>query len=222
MSYQSTASKWTDDEKKYVIKKFKEGVSPEQIQKTGKISRSALAIKLKIYNTIYDQLQNGDSYDDIANEYNRSTDEIKDIEKEAFKKKHEYSAQQTQYTNDGGYTLSAPSNNTTLDLSEFHNINRTMNTVLHFYENISRLNKLKDEKIIDNDFYNDLIKELNNFKFDKEKILNNLNPIISNTKQTNVILKKDSVNEKKQIKKCNNSDDESIDIPIKKLKKRII
>lgn len=234
MSYQSTASKWTDDEKKYVLKKFKEGMTPEQIQKTGKINRSALGIKLKIYNIIYDQLQNGDSYDDLANEYKKTPDDIKEIEKEAFKKKHEYSAQQTSYTNDGGYTMSASSTTSSLDLSEFHNINRTMNTVLHFYENISRLNKLKQEKIIDDDFYNALIKQLNEFKFDKDKIISNIDvknmtpSSVSTTKKNNNTStdekKSSKKNTDKSSKKKDESDDDSveIEIPIKKLKKRII
>jgi hypothetical protein len=47
-------NKWTDDEKSFVINKFKDGLSIEEIHKTGKISRSKYAIELKVYNHIYD------------------------------------------------------------------------------------------------------------------------------------------------------------------------
>ena len=50
-----------------------------------------------------------------------------------------------------------------------------MDTVLQFYENITRLNKLKKDNIIDESFYNDLIKKLNIFSFDKNKIICSLN-----------------------------------------------
>jgi hypothetical protein len=109
-----------------------------------------------------------------------------------------------------------------------------MNTVLHFYENISRLNKLKQEKIIDDDFYNALIKQLNEFKFDKDKIISNIDvknmisSSVSTTKKDNNTStdekKPSKKNTDKSSKKKDESDDDSveIEIPIKKLKKRII
>ena len=246
MSYKNGANKWTEEEKKIVIKKFKEGLTPEQIKNTGKLeNRSAYAIELKIYNIIYDQLQNGDTYEDLAHDYNRTKDEIKEIEKKAFKKKHEYGMSPTQYTNDGGYTLSTTTPIAS-DLGEFHHINRTMNTVLHFYENISRLNKLKQEKIIDEDFYNQLIKKLNKFEFDKDKIISSLDISTQNhlsnvshneSKSQNSEKKKkeDTLNDEicpikknkdiKSTKKNYDSDDDAtveIEIPTTKFKKRLI
>ena len=240
MSYQSGMNKWTDEEKKYVMKKYKDGMTPEQIHETGKINRSKYAIELKIYNTIYDQIQNGDTYEELATEYKKTKSDIKEIEKKIFEMKNK-SSQQTPYTNDGGYVLNTSSQSipTLTELNEFHHVNRTMNTILHFYENISRLNKLKEEKIIDNDFYNALIKKLNKFEFDKDKIISNLDVITSqsssspstNKTDTDVISdKKEKEKHKDKDKKTTKKKDETsdddasveIEIPIKKLKKRII
>ena len=235
-------NRWTDEEKNYVIKKFKEGLSPEEIHKTGKINRSKFAIELKIYNQIYDNLQKGDTYDEVSSEYDRTKQEIKDIEKKMFEMKNK-SDQQTPYTGDGGYVYNPTSS--PLDFSELHHINRTMNTVLHFYENISRLQKLKSDKIIDDDFYNKLVQKLDKVNIDKDKVLNSLDPTNnnsnSNTEQSDkkedkkTDEKEDKKNKsnksedtkpvKKFTKKKDESDDDAsveIEIPVKKLKKRLI
>lgn len=228
-------NKWTDDEKKYVIKKYKEGYTPEEINKTGKINRSIYAIELKIYNTIYDQLQSGDTHEDIAKEYKKSEKEIKAIEKKIFEMKNK-SDNQTPYTNDGGYVFNASQ----LDFSELHHVNRIMNNVLYFYENISRLNKLKEDKIIDEDFYNAIVKKLDKINIDKDKLLNSLDLTNNTTSTSEQLNKKENTKEKtkentteetkedKPVKKFTKKKDESddasveIEIPIKKLKKRII
>ncbi len=235
-------NKWTDDEKKYVIKKYKEGYTPEEIHKTGKINRSKYAIELKIYNQIYDQLQNGDTHDDITKEYKKSTQEIKEIEKKIFEMKNK-SDHQTPYTNDGGYVY----NPTPLDFSEYHHVNRIMNTILHFYENINRLNKLKEDNIIDDAFYNALVQKLDKINIDKDKVINSLETTISqinthsntqpnthsntqsntenNSDQPDKLATKKEKSEKKITKKKNESDDDAsveIEIPVKKLKKRLI
>jgi len=225
----STMNKWTDDEKSFVINKFKDGLSIEEIHKTGKISRSKYAIELKVYNHIYDLLQNGDNYEEVGQQFKRSKKEIKEIEKKIFEMKNK-SDNGTQYTNDGGYVLNQ-NNTNILDLNDFYNINRTMNAVINYYENIGKLNKLKSEKIIDEPFYNDLISKLNQFSFDKKKIIDSL--IISEkpdkldkTDDSDKIKKKEKNNkqEKKIEKKIDtDSDDGSveIEIPVKKLKKRL-
>jgi hypothetical protein len=222
-------NKWTDDEKSFVINKFKDGLSIEEIHKTGKISRSKYAIELKVYNHIYDLLQNGDNYEEVGQQFKRSKKEIKEIEKKIFEMKNK-SDNGTQYTNDGGYVLNQ-NNTNILDLNDFYNINRTMNAVINYYENIGKLNKLKSEKIIDEPFYNDLISKLNQFSFDKKKIIDSL--IISEkpdkldkTDDSDKIKKKEKNNkqEKKIEKKIDtDSDDGSveIEIPVKKLKKRL-
>jgi hypothetical protein len=233
----NTANKWTDDEKSFVINKFKDGLSIEDIHKTGKINRSKYAIELKIYGHIYDLLQNGDNYEDVGQQFKKSKKEIKEIEKKIFEMRNK-SDNQTQYTNDGGYVLNQNNNTNTnvLDLNDFYNINRTMNAVINYYENISKLNKLKSEKIIDDTFYNDLISKLNQFSFDKNKIINSL--IITEkidekkldktnksekTDDSDKIKKKDKKN-KTETKIDTESDDESveIEIPVKKLKKRLL
>lgn len=234
-------NRWTDEEKNYVIKKFKEGLSLEDIHKTGKINRSKFAIELKIYNQIYDNLQKGDTYEEVATEYNRTKQEIKDIEKKMFEMKNK-SEQQTPYTGDGGYVYNpTPS---PLDFSELHHVNRTMNTVLHFYENISRLNKLRSDKIIDDDFYNKLVQKLDKIKINihKDKVINSLestnnnpNPNSNPEQSDNKSEKEDKKNKseksedvkpvKKFTKKKDESDDDAsveIEIPVKKLKKRLI
>lgn len=236
-------NRWTDEEKNYVIKKFKEGLSPEEIHKTGKINRSKFAIELKIYNQVYDTLQKGDTYEEVANEYNRTKQEIKDIEKKIFEMKNK-SDQQTPYTGDGGYVYNpTPS---PLDFSELHHVNRTMNTILHFYENISRLQKLKSDKIIDDEFYNKLVQKLDKINIDKDKVLNSIDSSnitntnnITNTEQENKKSEKNDKNDKKEkseksedvkpvkkfTKKKDESDDDAsieIEIPVKKLKKRLI
>lgn len=231
-------NRWTDEEKNYVIKKFKEGLSPEEIHKTGKVNRSKFAIELKIYNQLYDQLQKGDTYGEVATEYNRTKQEIKDIEKKIFEMKNK-SDQPTPYTGDGGYVYNPTTSS--LDFSELHNINRTMNTILHFYENISRLQKLKSDKIIDDEFYNNLVQKLDKINIDKDKVLNSLEPSnintnnITNTEQENKKSEKDDKKNKsekddvKPVKKFTKKKDESdddasveIEIPVKKLKKRLI
>lgn len=226
----STMNKWTDDEKSFVINKFKDGLSIEEIHKTGKISRSKYAIELKVYGHIYDLLQNGDNYEEVGQQFKRSKKEIKEIEKKIFEMRNK--SDNTQYTNDGGYVLNQNNNTNVLDLNDFYNINRTMNAVINYYENISKLNKLKSEKVIDELFYNDLISKLNQFSFDKNKIINSLiisdkTDKIDKTDDIDKIKKKEKKNkqENKTEKKIDtDSDDGSveIEIPVKKLKKRLL
>ena len=197
MSY--TANKWTDDEKSYVISKFKSGKSIDDIANSGKITRSKYAIELKVYNTIYDILQMGMTPEEVAEDFNRSKKEIVEIEKKIFDMKQNDMKQNnekskvkieknTPYFDNGGYKYnSSNSSNSSNDLNDInisstlndfndiHHFNRTMHIVLNFYENIDRLNTLKKNKIIDDNFYNDLIKKTNLFVIDKEKILNSLN-----------------------------------------------
>jgi hypothetical protein len=223
-------NKWTDDEKSFVINKFKDGLSIEEIHKTGKISRSKYAIELKVYGHIYDLLQNGDNYEEVGQQFKRSKKEIKEIEKKIFEMRNK--SDNTQYTNDGGYVLNQNNNTNVLDLNDFYNINRTMNAVINYYENISKLNKLKSEKVIDELFYNDLISKLNQFSFDKNKIINSLiisdkTDKIDKTDDIDKIKKKEKKNkqENKTEKKIDtDSDDGSveIEIPVKKLKKRLL
>ena len=202
MSY--TANKWTDDEKSYVISKFKSGKSIDDIANSGKITRSKYAIELKVYNTIYDMLQMGMTSEEVAEDFNRSKKEIVEIEKKIFDMKQNDMKQNnekskvkieknTPYFDNGGYKYNSSNNfndlndlndlndinisSTVNDFNDIHHFNRTMHIVLNFYENIDRLNTLKKNKTIDDDFYNDLIKKTNNFVIDKEKILNSLNNI---------------------------------------------
>lgn len=205
---------WTDDEKDYVISKYKKGLTFEEMANSGKIKRSAYAIELKLSNIIYDKMQNGFSYAELSNEFNKPEKDIIDMEKKIFEMKNK-SNNQTPYTNDGGYVLNQTNN--IYDFSDIHHINRTMHVVLNFYENIDRLNKLKQNKLIDNDFYNDLMKGINEFTFDKKKILDSLNSF-KITIKTEKTEKSD-----KKILKQNKSEDSDIsdDLP-KKMKKRLI
>jgi hypothetical protein len=200
---------WTDEEKDFVMSKYKKGYTFKEIEETGKIKRSAYAIELRIGNIIYDKIQAGTTYEDLADEYKKTKNEIIELEKKIFQMKHK-SDVTTSYTNDGGYVLNAQNNDFSVNLGDMHHINRTMQTVLNFYENISRLNKLKQDKLIDNDFYNDLIKGLNEFTFDKQKIIDSIK------------LKK-SEKQKKSDKKYEDDDIQTKDDEIpKKMKKRLI
>ncbi len=209
MSY--TANKWTDDEKSYVISKFKSGKSIDDIATSGKITRSKYAIELKVYNTIYDMLQMGMTHDEVAEEFNRSKKEIINIEKKIFdmkqnddksKVKHE---KNTPYYNDGGYKYTDSNiSSLNIDFNDIHHFNRTMHIVLNFYENIDRLNTLKKNKIIDDDFYNDLIKKTKEFVIDKNKILS-----ILSEKNIDNKVNKDIIDTQKSKKINNNNDDDN-------------
>jgi hypothetical protein len=129
------------------------------------------------------------------------------------------------YTNDGGYQYGE--NKNILNLNDFHHMNRTLNTVISYYENIERLNKLKENKTIEEDFYNDLIKKIKEFTFDKQQIINSLN--VKSTGQTDV--KNDEENDdkeevdekpKKEEKKTYTKNSEDDDTYVKKHKKRLI
>lgn len=165
-------NKWTDEEKNFIIDEFKSGKTIDKIHNMGKIKRSRYAIECKLYSHIYDMLQNGQSHKNIAKEFNKTKDEIKEIEKKAFDMKNK-SDVVTTYTNDGGYKYQK-SNNDMIDLNNFYHLNRTMNAVLSYYENIERLSKLKKHNIIDEDFYDKLMEKLNKFNFDKNKIIDSL------------------------------------------------
>jgi hypothetical protein len=220
-------SKWTEDEKNFIINKFKEGNTIEQIHQTGKINRSKFAIECKLYGHIYDMLQNGKSHSDVAEEFNISKKEVKNIEQKTFEMRSKTDTK-TMYTNDGGYQYGE--NKNILNLNEFHHINRTLNTVISYYENIDRLNKLKENKTIEEDFYNELIKKMKEFTFDKQQIINSLN-----LKQNDSILqennkdkedKEDKNNSdekpKKEEKKTYSKNSEDDDTYVKKHKKRLI
>ena len=167
-------NKWTDDEISFILDKFKEGKTIEEIHSMGKISRSKYAIECKIYGNIYDLLQNGKTHKEVAETYKISKKEVKEIEIKAFEMKNKTDTK-TVYTNDTGYKYGESSKTNILDLNEFHNLNRTMNTVLSYYENIERLNKLKGSNTIDEQFYTQLMGKLKEFVFDKEKIVESLN-----------------------------------------------
>jgi hypothetical protein len=228
-------SKWTDDEKNFILKEYKSGKSIEKIFEMNKIKRSRYAIECKLYGHIYDLLQNGKSHSSVAKEFNKTSDEIKEIEKKAFEMKNQ-SDVKTIYTGDGGYKYGEnKKENHKIDLGEFHHINRTMNSVLSFYENIQRLNKLKKSEAIDEKFYNKLMDKLNAFSFDKEKIIESLdvsnlsNQNLSNQNLSNQNLSNqdteitDDKPMKKEKKYKEMKDDDSNDnFETKKIKKRLI
>ena len=227
-------NKWTDDEKDFVLSQFKLGKTVDEIFNMNKIKRSRYAIECKIYGHIYDLIQSGSTHKNIAKEFDRTKEEIKEIEQKAFEMRNK-SDNKTMYTQDGGYVYGEKKSNI-IDLNDFHHINRTMNTVLSYYENINRLNILKTNKIIDDQFYTDLMKKLNEFTFDKQKIidsidLSNLNSnnknekVINNVEKEIVSDKKDNIkitSDKKKSKNIDNDDDNFDESTIvKKLKKRI-
>lgn len=179
-----TGNKWTDDEISFILDKFKEGKTIEEIHNTGKISRSKYAIECKIYGNIYDLLQTGKTHKEVAETYNISKKEVKEIEIKAFEMKNKTDTK-TMYTNDTGYKYGESTSTNILDLNDFHNLNRTMNTVLSYYENIERLNKLKNSNTIDENFYNKLMEKLKDFTFDKEKIIDSIG--VKNTSSKNII-----------------------------------
>ena len=224
---------WTDEEKDYVVSKYKKGHTFEDMANSGKIKRSAYAIELKLSNIIYDKMQNGYTYGELSDEFNKPEKDIIDMEKKIFEMKNK-SNNQTPYTNDGGYVVNQ--SNSQFDFGDMHHINRTMHVVLNFYENIDRLNKLKQNKLIDEQFYNDLMKGINEFTFDKKKILDSLK--LSNksdkseksektekTEKTDKTDKTDNTEktEKKSSRynKSEDNDDGVDDLP-KKMKKRLI
>jgi hypothetical protein len=216
-------NKWTEDEKNFIIDKFKEGNSIEEIHQMGKISRSKFAIECKLYGHIYDMLQNNKSHADVAFIFNITKKEVKSIEQKMFEMRSKTDTK-TMYTNDGGYQYGEHKN--IVNLNEFHNMNRTLNTVISYYENIDRLNKLKENKTIEEDFYNDLIKKVKEFTFDKQQIINSLD--LKSSEQTDTITKNIEKEEelvvekpKKEEKKTftKNSDDDTY---VKKHKKRLI
>ena len=135
------------------------------------------------------------------------------------------SENKTMYTGNGGYDNKNTNNDVNFDLGGFHHINRSVNTVLCFYENIERLNNLLKSDIINNDFYTKILTELNNFTFDKEKFINSL--------RTFEKPEPEMIETKQSIKKSFDSDDEDNDksrgnydlcdnIPTKKYMKRLI
>jgi len=226
MSY--TANKWTDDEKSYVVSKFKSGKSIDEIANSGKITRSRYAIELKVYNTVYDMLQTGMTHEEVAEDFNRSKKEIIEIEKKIFDMKQNDMKQNnekskvkieknTPYFNDGGYSCSESNiSNSVIDFNDIHHFNRTLHIVLNFYENIDRLNTLKKNKTIDDDFYNDLIKKVNEFVIDKEKIISTLNEKYDKSDNFDKPIKKS----KDKSKENNNlSDTESVKDSVKESKK---
>jgi hypothetical protein len=216
-------NKWTEDEKNFIIDKFKQGNSIEEIHQMGKISRSKFAIECKLYGHIYDILQNGKSHSDVAEEFNISKKEVKNIEQKMFEMRSKTDTK-TMYTNDGGYQYGEHKN--ILNLNDFHHMNRTLNTVISYYENIERLNKLKENKTIEEEFYTELIKKVKEFTFDKQQIINSLDVKLvkekddSETKDTEkeeLVVEKSKKEEKKTFTK--NSDDDTY---VKKHKKRLI
>ena len=218
-------NKWTEDEKNFIIDKFKEGNTIEEIHQMGKISRSKFAIECKLYGHIYDMLQNGKSHSDVALIFNISKKEVKNIEQKMFEMRSKTDTK-TMYTNDGGYQYGE--NKNILNLNEFHHMNRTLNTVITYYENIDRLNKLKENKTIEEDFYNELIKKMKEFTFDKQQIINSLNLKQNEDITQNENIKKEDNGDKedekpkKEEKKTYTKNSEDDDTYVKKHKKRLI
>lgn len=218
-------NKWTDDEKKFVINEYKSKKSIDEIHQMGKIKRSKYAIECKLYGHIYDMLQDGNSYSSVANEFNRTKDEIKEIEKKAFEMKNQTDVK-TVYTGDGGYKYGSNDNkgDIFLEMGKIHHVNRTMNTILCYYENIDRLNRLKESRTIDDDFYKKLILQINEFAFDKEKILKSFEKtenISSNNNSNDNSDKNDECEETPKKKEKSNKDDDD-GFYMKKIKKRLI
>ncbi len=173
-------NKWTEEEKDFVIDEFKKGNTVDEIFNMSKIKRSRYAIECKLYGHIYDLLQNGSSHEEVATQFNIKKKQVKEIEQKAFEMRNKTDTK-TMYTNDGGYVYNSDksqtnktSQNSVVDLNDIYNVNRTLNAVINFYENMERLQKLKDNKTIDEDFYKELVNNLRNFNIDKDKIINSL------------------------------------------------
>jgi len=231
-------NKWTDNEKDFIIEEFKKGNSIEDIFNMGKINRSKFAIECKLYGHIYDLLQNGNTHDELAKTFNQSKKEIKAIESKVFEMRNK-SDIKTMYTNDDGYKYQETNN--ILDLNDFYHVNRTMNTLLNYYENIERLNKLKLSNTIDEEFYNQLINKLsNNLKIltsekQQQQIINSIDIInikdnnVTKTNKNEELLseqnnnkteKKENIEKNIEKKSYKKDDDESV--YTKKIRKRMI
>ena len=109
-------------------------------------------------------------------------------------------------------------------MGKIHHVNRTMNTILCYYENIERLNRLKESKTIDDDFYKKLILQINEFAFDKEKILKSFEKTenISSDNNSNDNSDKNDECEETPKKKEKSNKDEDDGFYMKKIKKRLI
>jgi hypothetical protein len=253
-------SKWTKEELDYVDDKFKKGLTAEEISKEGKkdkiLDRSPLSVEYKTYPAVCEMLEKGKSYEEVAKKYNRSVKDIKSIEKKyneikkdkftsdkftsdkstndkstndkpSYEKFQNNDTQKTMYTNVGGYVLN---NDNSFDLNQFHDINRKMDAFLKFYENISRLNKLKSEKIIEEKLYSNIFNKLNMFNFDKDAFVNSLcepNAILKSSLDNDIQEIKQKSKDNKdstELKKTydSDSDDVEIEIPVKKFTKRLI
>jgi hypothetical protein len=243
-------SKWTKEELDYVNEKFKKGLSAEEISSVGKkekkLERSPLSVEYKVYPELCGLLENGKSYEDVAKLFNRTAKDVKTIEKKyneikkdkfpTSEKSSNNDSSKTMYTNVGGYVL----NNTNIqtdsfDLNELYDVNRKMDAMLNFYENYSRLNKLKSEKIITENFYTEVSNRLNEFKFNTKLFVNDLisnddnddnddnnnnnNDKTETKKSTKYVSKNVSKNDSKN---DSDSDDVEIEIPVKKFNKRLI
>lgn len=211
-------NKWTDDEKNFVLDEYKSGKSIDEIFKMNKIKRSKYAIECKIYGHIYDLLQNGTSHSKVAKEFSKTKNDIEEIEKKAFEMKNQ-SDVKTMYTGDGGYKYGEKTDAYS-EIGKIQNINRTMNTVLSFYENIERLNKLKQSNAIDNDFYKNIMVQLNKFTINKDAIIKSFDGYQEQENYDVSDKKQSDVSEKSQ-KKIYDNDSGDEGTYIKKLKKRI-
>ncbi len=227
-------NKWTEEEKDFVINEFKKGNSIDDIFNMSKIKRSRYAIECKLYGHIYDLLQNGNSHEEVAEMFNIKKKQVKEIEQKAFEMRNKTETK-TMYTNDGGYVYNSDKQQVSVvdlvvNLNEVYNVNRTMNAVINFYENIERLQKLKDNKTIDEDFYNNIIIKLRNFNLDKDTIINSLNKQDTQKQQeqqseqeqdTKQNFKPEQQPEYKQSKQSKYTDNDDGTV-MKKIKKRMI
>jgi hypothetical protein len=222
-------SKWTEEEKDFVIDEFKKGNTVDEIFNMSKIKRSRYAIECKLYGHIYDLLQNGNSHEEVATQFNIKKKQVKEIEQKAFEMRNKTDTK-TMYTNDGGYVYNAEksqsSQNSIVDLNEIYNVNRTMNAVINFYENMERLQKLKDNKTIDESFYKELINKLRDFNFDKDKIINSLKTphtsSKSSVKQEEPEPEEQEETKPKQTKSQSSNRDDDEGTYVKKIRKRMI
>jgi hypothetical protein len=226
-------NKWTEEEKDFVIDEFKKGNTVDEIFNMSKIKRSRYAIECKLYGHIYDLLQNGSSHEEVATQFNIKKKQVKEIEQKAFEMRNKTDTK-TMYTNDGGYVYNSDksqnnqtSQNSIVDLNDIYNVNRTMNAVINFYENMERLQKLKDNKTIDEDFYKELVNKLRDFNIDKDKIINSFKTTKTSSKSSQKQEEEPEPEQKeetkpKQTKSQSSTKDDDDGTYVKKIRKRMI
>jgi hypothetical protein len=182
MSY--TSKKWTMEEINKAVELFRKGKDYAYI--SGKIEdRSGFAVQCKMEFYVFDKINNGTSYETLANDLNRSEEELKKMYASQVKRNPGKPISTNSLNTVENITVT-PLNLIPSPNNMYGMINRIITPYVEFHENLEKLKNLSSNETINKKTYKGILKILELRDTDDGKFLEQLKKTVETKRITPV------------------------------------